>query len=208
VPLDAAVDAASVPGVTLELGKVISSGRPLFGLLAEPGSAPEVALPSDIVTAAVIAGGVVLSIGSPGVALVVNSVDATLLLWQLSEVSAPPAESLGTAERRLLETVNGAAEAIAALGVSNPDPEARAVLGRLQRLLDANPMPPGTSARARLLRDRAATLLVGIELALHPSREAPSQSLDDARRTVLVQARRAGRAALTAASNDVAFPSS
>jgi hypothetical protein len=205
VPLDAAIDAAGLPGVTLELGRVINSGRPLVGLLAEPGAAPPVGLPAEIVTAAVLAGGLTLSLGAPGVAIVASTPPPTVHLWELPELTTPPAESLGTAERHLLESVNAAATAIFELGVSNPDPEARAVLSRLPGLLDANPMPAGTSGRARLLRDRAATLLVGIELALHPTREAPSQALDDARRAVLVRARLAGRAALQAASNEAAL---
>jgi len=149
-PLDAAMDAAGLPGVTLELGRVINSGRPLVGLLAEPGAAPPVGLPVDIVTAAVLAGGVVLSVGVPGVAIVANTSPPAVHLWALSEVGTPPAESLGTAERHLLESVNAAATAISELGISNPDPEARGVHSRHPRLLDANPMPAGTSGRARL----------------------------------------------------------
>jgi hypothetical protein len=205
VPLDAAIDAADLQGATLELGPVMNSGRPLIGLLAEPGAPAPVDLPSDVVAAAVLAGGLTLSLGSPGTVIVTSPASLTVSLWELPVVATPPTESLGTAERHLLEAVNAAATAITELGVLNPDPEARALLARLPGLLDAYPMPAGTSGRARLLRDRAAMLLVGIELALHPTRQASSHGLDEARRTVLVDARAAGRVALQAASNEAAL---
>jgi hypothetical protein len=184
----------------LEFGRVVAAGRSLVGVLAEPGEPPPVPLSVEVVTAAVAAGGVVLSPGRPGAALVCDA--DTLTVWELADVAAPARESLGSSERHLLEAVTEAAEVIMHLGISNPDPAARLILGRMQNLLDRHPLPPGMSGRARLLRDRAATLLVGIELALHPTREAPTTALDEARREVLVRARHAGRAALTTASNE------
>jgi len=201
VPIDTAAMAAGLPSAVLELGRVTATGRRLVGFLSEAGHPAPVSLPANVLPELLAAGGGVLSIGEPGAVLWADEA-GSLTIRPVPHVGRPAAANIGDAERQLLAAVTSAAEVIADLGVGRPDPEAHDVLAQLPRLFDEHPMPPGTSGRARLLRDRAATLLVGVELALAPLRDAPTRGLDEPRRDVLSAARRSGWVALQAAAND------
>ncbi len=203
-PTDAAI-AGDITESMLDFGQLCALGLPLIGFLAEPGHPAVAPLPQNLVPSVITAGGALLAIGAPGALVVAPSNQGRAYFHRLELVVHPPAESLGVAERRLFDAVASAADVIASLGVSSPDPQARATLSQLPNLLDEYPMPPGTSGRARLLRDRAATLVVGVELALAPAYDAPTTALDAPRRTALADARLAARLALTAASNEASL---
>ena len=188
----------------LDLGPLIVGSQCVLGLLAEPGQPPQIPLQADTVAAAMAAGGLALAVGSRTTVLVRTPADV-LAPTDIGPSLIPPADSLGTVERNLLAAVGEATELISSLALTRPDDGAAETLRLLPRLLDAAPMPPDSSGRARVLRDRAAVLIVGVDQALQPHLAAVSSGLDAQRRGVLLRARAAGRAALAAAANEAGY---
>jgi len=203
VPVDDALERAGVQGSALSFGSLATRGMTIVGVLAEPAAGPGLGLPPAAHTASLVDGGAVLACGPQGAVIV--AIDGVLRLYEAPGLPIPPLDSLGVAERHLLNDVTEATVVLADLGLARPDDKAAAVLASVPRVLADYPMPPGTSGRAQLLRDRAALLVVGIELALAPRLDAPTVQLSAIRRDVLLAARRSGRKALETASNEAAL---
>lgn len=189
----------------LELGPLIQRHECWVGLLYEPGAPPPVAVAPEHLPLALEGGGVVLGLGSPATVLTRTDAGALAQASAAAGTALPPADSIGAVERDLLGVVTRTTDVFTDLALTRSDAEAAGVLAKLPKLLDTVPMPPGTTGRARLLRDRSALLIAGTELALSPSLAPPTLQLDAIRRAELQQARQAGRVALQAAANEQAY---
>lgn len=179
--------------------------------LPRPGDPGELPGPAELTDAAVAAGEVALTVGTP-CALVPRiepfgppGDQGHFVTWEWWDADPlTPAVSLADADRELRQTLLAAGDQLAQLDVPSWRPEVAQLLADLRSAETDAPLPRAFPGKAQHVAARSARIMAIAEYALADDGGAVTGADADTRRTAIAELESAARRALCAAANALA----